>query len=819
MNVPRFRPCRNDLAGQQPSTWLLLLLPLVACAPPTERPTLVGYARLPASTFAAGPPSGARLGSSRINGEALPFLSQPVQGFSALIPGETKGQYWALSDNGYGSIENSADFHLRLYRITPELLTSEGGSGQIRVDGFVELHDPDGRVPFSIRNAFTRERILTGADFDPESVVQAPDGSFWFGDELGPFLLHTDRSGRVLEPPIAITPPGQPEHRAPQNALSEESSALRIMNALDAHAQQYGGSAARRPVFSPWHQLIADSDDTVSVPTRSLPPTGSGLSPASSKIFQVESLKKAGFAVVTWTVNDAPRMQKLLELKVDGIISDRPDLLWSAVRSYDGNQDGAPDLLTAEGLIDATRFDAQGHRGGRDLRPENTLPAMEVALDYLMTTLETDVGISADGIPVLSHDPHIMAQKCRRSDGKPYEEKDEILIKDTTRAELQRDFICDKLFRGPQQRNDPSLSPVSVAFASSAGLPHIYAVPTAQQLFDFVQAYVRHYRDGAGRMHPDAQQRVKNAQRVRFNIETKINPRAEFAARTTDADTFAETLAQLIEKNGLSERADVQSFDLRTLLAVQRRHPMLRTVALFGDFPRFANPTISGSDDGTNLQDEDGRNTPWLGGLAWPYRMTAQAKPQRVRTSGGLEAMALTADGQRLLLFLEKPLQDEADFVRGYEFELATRRFLPVEHRYPLSPGSTSIGELAVLSERSVLFLERDDSEARLDGRKQIYLVEDLGTGAPLGKRLLVDLMALADPLHLAGSGQPGDIGVGDTFAFPYFTIESLLPLSPRRIAVMNDNNFPFGQGRHAGSHAPDDSELIVIELPEALPR
>ncbi len=60
---------------------------------------------------------------------------------------------------------------------------------------------------------------------------------------------------------------------------------------------------------------------------------------------------------------------------------------------------------------------------------------MEAGLDNLMTTLETDCGITADGIPLLSHDPHIQAQKCRRVDGQPYNFADEVLIKFHRRAD------------------------------------------------------------------------------------------------------------------------------------------------------------------------------------------------------------------------------------------------------------------------------------------------------------------------------------------------------------------------------------------------
>ena len=45
-------------------------------------------------------------------------------------------------------------------------------------------------------------------------------------------------------------------------------------------------------------------------------------------------------------------------------------------------------------------FDLQGHRGARGLKPENTLPAFEVALDLGVTSIETDVHLTRDGVPI-----------------------------------------------------------------------------------------------------------------------------------------------------------------------------------------------------------------------------------------------------------------------------------------------------------------------------------------------------------------------------------------------------------------------------------
>ena len=61
----------------------------------------------------------------------------------------------------------------------------------------VFLRDPDRKVPFPIVNEGTQKRYLTGADFDIESIQPIGD-AMWFGDELGPYLLKTDRQGKVL---------------------------------------------------------------------------------------------------------------------------------------------------------------------------------------------------------------------------------------------------------------------------------------------------------------------------------------------------------------------------------------------------------------------------------------------------------------------------------------------------------------------------------------------------------------------------------------------------------------------------------------------
>lgn len=168
------------------------------------RATLTGFASLPAETFVPdSEPSGTAIGAGPFNGIAAPFAHQPVQGFSGVV-NRRDGTFDVLSDNGYGNKANSADFLLRVHRIKPDTQT-----GKVQVLGGFNLSDPDRHVPFALTRA---DRVLTGADFDVESIVRMPDGTYWMGDEFGPWLLHFSAKGRLLEAPIALDGVKAPEN-------------------------------------------------------------------------------------------------------------------------------------------------------------------------------------------------------------------------------------------------------------------------------------------------------------------------------------------------------------------------------------------------------------------------------------------------------------------------------------------------------------------------------------------------------------------------------------------------------------------------------
>jgi len=148
----------------------------------------------------------------RETGLALPFNGQALQGFSSMKDAGN-GDWWLLTDNGFGNQRNSADALLMWHRAKPDFAT-----GKVEIKATTFLRDPDGKIPFRITYQGTNERYLTGADLDVESLVVLGD-TVWLGDEFGPYLIRADLSGRVtgfFETDLANVRLRAPEHHSLQ---------------------------------------------------------------------------------------------------------------------------------------------------------------------------------------------------------------------------------------------------------------------------------------------------------------------------------------------------------------------------------------------------------------------------------------------------------------------------------------------------------------------------------------------------------------------------------------------------------------------------
>ena len=221
----------------------------------------------------------------------------------------------------------------------------------------------------------------------------------------------------------------------------------------------------------------------------------------------------------------------------------------------------------------AYAIDLQGHRGARGLAPENTLAGFRIALGVGVTTLETDLALTRDGVLILSHEPRLAAALTRgpdgawlAADGAPFAQIDftEVARYDVGRLNPVHKYAT----QWPEQKAVDG-----------------ERIPTLASLF----ALARDARSPGGKP-------------VRFNIETKITPGGDVP--TADAEAFARAVVTAVLAADMASRVTVQSFDWRTLVDVRRLAPNIPTACL----------TIESSGMNTVLAGPDG-GSPWHAGL------------------------------------------------------------------------------------------------------------------------------------------------------------------------------------------------------------
>jgi glycerophosphoryl diester phosphodiesterase len=227
-------------------------------------------------------------------------------------------------------------------------------------------------------------------------------------------------------------------------------------------------------------------------------------------------------------------------------------------------------VLVLMRLSSADAFDLQGHRGARGLAPENTLDGFATALRIGVTTLELDVGVSKDDVVVVSHDRLLNPDHTRGPDGQFLPGRGPA-IRTLTLADLKQ-YDVGRLKPGTAYAAAfPLQQPIDGA-----------RVPALSELFGL-----------AKRMDAD---------KVRFNIETKLTPSS--GAETPDPETFAALVAAVVRAAGMAPRVTVQSFDWRTLTALQRIAPEIERACL----------TVETAED-DNIQRARPGPSPWTAGL------------------------------------------------------------------------------------------------------------------------------------------------------------------------------------------------------------
>lgn len=238
-------------------------------------------------------------------------------------------------------------------------------------------------------------------------------------------------------------------------------------------------------------------------------------------------------------------------------------------------------------------FDLQGHRGARGLKPENTLPSFEMALDLKVTSIETDVHLSADDVPVLCHDPFVHSGIYRRcaSSALP-DPADTLAVRSLSLREL-RDYRADgnpDVRRHPRQ--DPGVTPLAAWFGRDRGF-HPYAPPSLKDLFDFVDAYAGEAGAALGKHEPQR----SRARVVRFDLELKRVPfHPEFLGEDPAREssrTLEHRVIATLRETGVMHRTTVRSFDHQCVRYVIENEPQLPGGVLVADSAPIAPASLA----------------------------------------------------------------------------------------------------------------------------------------------------------------------------------------------------------------------------------
>jgi glycerophosphoryl diester phosphodiesterase len=482
------------------------------------------------------------------NGRTGPFPGQVVPGFSAMLD-NGDGTFWAMPDNGFGTKSNSADFLLRLYKVRPRWETARGGSGEIAVERHISLRDPDHRIDFDIVNGSTHDRLLTGADFDIESVVRAGDGSFWIGEEFGPFLLHVSRTGRLLRAPVPF-----PDGKSPANPYLEPGETPRVGSSRGFEA--LGGSPGGRYLYPVVEGALTDDKDQrrrliyefdarrgaytgrtwAYQADQPADGVGDAFMTGRGRMLLIERDDFEGPAAVIKRVYEVNLRAQDREgfvqkkLVLDALHVDNPDqigsgsgygtganwslpvqsfetvlplpgnrLLIASDNNYPGNSarnPGTPDdtemaiVELRSGRTEPSSTTLVGHRGAAGYRPEHTLASYELAINQCADYIEPDLVSTKDGVLVARHENEI-GSTTNVASHPEFADRHTTKVVDGTRVTgwFTEDFTLDELRTLRAKERVPGIRPANTAFNG------LYQVPT----FDEVLDLARHSRTCDGR--------------------------------------------------------------------------------------------------------------------------------------------------------------------------------------------------------------------------------------------------------------------------------------------------------------------------------
>ena len=226
-------------------------------------------------------------------------------------------------------------------------------------------------------------------------------------------------------------------------------------------------------------------------------------------------------------------------------------------------------------------FDLEAHRGGRDVRPENTLYSFAYAMELGVTTLEMDMQMTKDGQIVISHNPKMSWILAKGPDGKYAPKNNPPDIRTMTLAQVKEWDLG-------------TMNPEAGDYYDSHGKPQLACpgakMPTLAEVFELANAY--------------------GNDKVIFNIETKsyADPKDDGYINNPDPAVFSKAVYDVIKKYNMQNRVTLQTFDWRTIKEFRKLDPNITLVALTCEQPSWGL-------GGLYRRVNESAPSPWMGGL------------------------------------------------------------------------------------------------------------------------------------------------------------------------------------------------------------
>lgn len=237
------------------------------------------------------------------------------------------------------------------------------------------------------------------------------------------------------------------------------------------------------------------------------------------------------------------------------------------------------DISTTYAKVNYDVFDLEAHRGGRDVRPENTLYSYAYAIELGATSIECDMQLTKDGQIVMSHNPILNSDITRDENGN-YIENNKYDIRLMTVDELKK-FDVGVM--------DPNCGEYYDLHGKTQ-FTYDAKIPTLEELMQLIQSY--------------------GDKNIVLNIETKSYPDPASAGYKNNADPkkFVEVFNNIVKKYDMEDRVVLQSFDWQTLIEMKELNSNISTSALWQEQPSWGR-------DSESLRRYEKKKSPWLGGL------------------------------------------------------------------------------------------------------------------------------------------------------------------------------------------------------------